>query len=76
MGDQPDILIPDGSRAALMTGGLATGSGTKCARAPLNKSRNIVSVTTPMVRLPTYISRCFLFDKDRLPPVRAYGSTV
>ena len=53
MQGQPESVVPDGSRAALMTGGLATGSGTKCARAPLNKSRNIVSVTTPMVRLPT-----------------------
>ena len=64
-------ILPDGSKAAFMTGGLATGSGTRCARAPLKRSRSIVSVTTPMVKLPTYISRCFLLDNDKLPPVRA-----
>lgn len=51
--DAKRVVTPDGSKAALMTGGLATGSGTRCARAPLNKSRSMVSTTTPMVKLPT-----------------------
>mmetsp|Transcript_20762 Transcript_20762/g.57645 ORF Transcript_20762/g.57645 Transcript_20762/m.57645 type:complete len:345 (-) Transcript_20762:511-1545(-) len=51
---------PVGSSWQLTTGGLVWGSGTREARAPLNSSRSIISFTTPMVRLPTYTSRCFL----------------
>ena len=34
----------------------------RCASEALNKSRSMMSVTTPMVKFPTYTSRCFLFD--------------
>lgn len=53
----------------LITGGFRWGSGIKCARAPLNSSRSITSVTAPMVRLPTYTSRCFL--PLAAPPINA-----
>ncbi len=53
----------------LTTGGLSSALGMRCESAPLNSSRSITSVTAPMVRLPTYTSRCFLLLCG--PPIMA-----
>lgn len=60
----------------LTTGGLMWGSATRWLSAPLNRSRSMTSLTTPMVRLPTYTSRCFLLDIIALLPDIAWVSHV
>mmetsp|Transcript_29043 Transcript_29043/g.72762 ORF Transcript_29043/g.72762 Transcript_29043/m.72762 type:complete len:210 (+) Transcript_29043:1023-1652(+) len=62
---------PVGSSWQLTTGGLVCGSGTSEDSAPLKSSRSIISLTTPMVRLPTYTSLCFLLACCAFAPAMA-----